>query len=34
MVPLILRRYGLFDKKITLPTGERRHCRGYAFQQF
>lgn len=25
----ILRRYGLFDKEITLPTGERRHYRGY-----
>lgn len=25
----VLRRYGLFDKAITLPTGERRHYRGY-----
>ena len=25
----ILRRYNLFDKEITLPTGERRHYRGY-----
>ena len=25
----ILRRFGLFDKQITLPTGERRHYRGY-----
>jgi hypothetical protein len=25
----ILRRYGLFDKEIILPTGERRHYRGY-----
>jgi hypothetical protein len=25
----VLRRYGLFDKKITLPTGERRHYRSY-----
>lgn len=25
----ILRRYGLFDKEITLPNGERRHYRGY-----
>ena len=25
----ILRRYGLFDKEIRLPTGEHRHYRGY-----
>lgn len=25
----ILRRYRLFDKEMTLPTGERRHYRGY-----
>lgn len=25
----ILRRYGLFDKEIKLPTGELRHYRGY-----
>lgn len=25
----VLRRFGLFDKEITLPTGERRHYRGY-----
>ena len=25
----ILRRFGLFDKEITLPSGERRHYRGY-----
>ena len=25
----VLRRYGLFDKEISLPTGERRHYRGY-----
>lgn len=25
----ILRRYRLFDSKITLPTGEQRHYRGY-----
>lgn len=25
----VLRRYGLFDKEITLPTGKRRHYRGY-----
>ena len=25
----VLRRFGLFDKQITLPTGERRHYRGY-----
>lgn len=25
----VLRRFGLFDKQITLPNGERRHYRGY-----
>ena len=25
----ILKRFGLFDKQITLPSGERRHYRGY-----
>lgn len=25
----VLRRYGLFDKEITLPTGKRLHYRGY-----
>jgi hypothetical protein len=25
----VLRRFGLFDKEITLPTGERRYYRGY-----
>lgn len=25
----VLRRFGLFNKQITLPTGERRHYRGY-----
>ena len=25
----VLKRYGLYDKEITLPTGERRHYRGY-----
>lgn len=25
----VLRRFGLFDKQITLPTGERRHYRSY-----
>lgn len=25
----VLKRFGLFDKEITLPTGERRHYRGY-----